>query len=158
MADLSTVWVLMDVFERDIHLIHPGQHVQVTAVAYPNRRFPAQVERLGDKVDPESRTLKVRLLVSNAAFLLKPEMFIAASIELDERVPGVTVPAKALFTEGEKSYLFVAVGERRFERRLVSVAPDGSAAMRVTSGLAAGDRIVADGALLLRLRQKQQQE
>lgn len=157
-ADLSTVWVLVDVFERDIHLVHPGQRVQVTAMAYPNRRFTAQVDHMGDKVDAESRTLKVRLLVSNAAFLLKPEMFISAAIELDDRVPGVTVPAKALFTEGEKSYLFVAVGERRFERRMVTAAPDGDARVRVTSGIVAGDRIVADGALLLRSRQRQQHE
>src|SRR5581483_1003092 len=62
-ADLSSVWVLVDVFERDIHLVRPGQKVQVVAAAYPDRRFTATVERISDKVDPDSRTLKVRLLV-----------------------------------------------------------------------------------------------
>ncbi len=157
-ADLNTVWVLIDVFERDIHLIHAGQKAQITAVAYPQRRFTAEVERLGDKVDPESHTLKVRLLVSNAASLLKPEMFASASVELDERLPGVTVPASALFTEDEKSFLFVAIKGRQFECRHVSVAPDGDSRVRVTSGISAGDRVVADGALLLRLRQRQQKE
>src|SRR5262249_44297397 len=57
-ADLSTVWVLMDVFERDVHLVHPGQRVEVTATASPDRRFSARVDRISDTVDPESRTLK----------------------------------------------------------------------------------------------------
>jgi cobalt-zinc-cadmium efflux system membrane fusion protein len=157
-ADLGTVWVLVDVFERDIHLVRPGQKVQVVAAAYPDRRFLASVERISDRVDPDSRTLKVRLLVSNPDLLLKPEMFISASLELGEGGTGVTVPAKALFTEGDKSYLFVGVGGRRFERRLVSAAPDGEGRLRVTSGLHSGDRVVTDGALLLNFRQKQQQD
>jgi cobalt-zinc-cadmium efflux system membrane fusion protein len=115
------------------------------------------VDRINDKVDPETRTLKVRLLVSNPGELLKAEMFITAALELNERTSGVTVPAKALLSEDAKSYLFVASGERRFERRLVSAVPDGSGRMRVTDGLRTGDRIVTDGALLLRFRQQESQ-
>ena len=76
-ADLSTVWVLVDVFESDIHVVHPGLRVAVTAAAYPSQRFMATVDRISDKVDPDTRTLKVRLLVSNPGLLLKPEMFIS---------------------------------------------------------------------------------
>jgi membrane fusion protein, heavy metal efflux system len=157
-ADLSTVWVLVDVFERDIHLVHPGQKAKVVAVAYPDRRFSASVERISDKVDPDSRTLKVRLLVSNPNLLLKPEMFISASLDLGQGTKGITVPAKALFTEGDKNYLFVATGERTFERRLVSAAPDGEGRLRVASGLRDGDRVVTDGTLLVRARQVQGQD
>jgi cobalt-zinc-cadmium efflux system membrane fusion protein len=156
-ADVATVWVLLDVFESDIHLVHPGDKVQVTATAYPDRPFNATVDRISDKVDPETRTLKVRLLVSNPGLLLKSEMFVAASLELSERTTGVTVPAKALLSEDDRSYIFVATGERRFERRLVSAIPDGSGRMRVTRGIRTGDRIVTDGALLLSFRQKQSQ-
>jgi len=156
-ADLSTVWVLVDVFERDVHLVRPGQRVEVTATAYPDRRFTARVERTSDTVDPESRTLKVRLLVSNPGLLLKPEMFITASLVLNESTPGITVPAKALFTEGDRRYAFVAVDTRHFERRLVTTAADAVGRPRVTSGIRPGDRVVADGALLMRFRQLQQQ-
>jgi hypothetical protein len=120
-ADLSTVWVLLDVFETDIHVVHPGLKVAVTAAAYPSQRFMAAVDRISDKVDPDTRTLKVRLLVSNPGLLLKPEMFIFASLELSAVTNGVTVPATAVFTEDDKSYLFVAAGDRRFERRLAAV-------------------------------------
>jgi cobalt-zinc-cadmium efflux system membrane fusion protein len=157
LADMSTVWVFADVFESDIHLVHPGDKVRVIAAAYPDRMFMASVDRINDKVDPETRTLKVRLLVSNPGELLKAEMFITAALELNERTSGVTIPAKALLSEDDKSYLFVASGERRFERRLVSAVPDGSGRMRVTDGLHTGDRIVTDGALLLRLRQQESQ-
>lgn len=157
-VDMSTVWVLVDVFETDVHLVRHGQRVEVTATAYPDRQFTAQVDRISDKVDPETRTIKVRLLVSNPGLLLKPEMFITASVVVNEKTPALTVPAKALFTEGERSYAFVAVDDHHFERRLVTASADGAGRRRVTSGIRPGDRVVADGALLLRLRQKQQQQ
>jgi cobalt-zinc-cadmium efflux system membrane fusion protein len=157
-VDLGTVWVLVDIFESDVHAVRARQRVEVTATAYPDRRFTAQVDRIGDKVDPDTRTLKVRLRVSNPGLLLKPEMFITAALVLNESVPGITVPAKAVFTEGDRSYAFVAVTDRRFERRPVTSTADGAGRLRVTTGLRPGDRVVADGALLLRLRQRQQQQ
>lgn len=157
-ADLSTVWVLVDVFERDIHLVHVGQKVQVVAAAYPDRRFNASIERIGDKMDPDSRTLKVRLLVSNPNGLLKPEMFITASLELSEGGPAISVPATAVFTQDGKSYVFAAIGDRRFERRLIAAAPDAEGRLRVTSGLHVGDKVVTDGAMLLDYRRTQKQD
>ena len=157
-ADLSAVWVMVDIFESDLHLVRPGQRVEVTANAYPERRFTARVDRISDKVDPDTRTIKVRLLVSNPGLLLKPEMFITASLVLSESVRGITAPVKALFTEGDRSYMFVAVDDRHVERRQVTAAPDGAGRLRVSSGIRGGERVVADGALLLRLRQQQQQQ
>jgi cobalt-zinc-cadmium efflux system membrane fusion protein len=157
-ADLSSVWVLVDVFERDIHLVHVGQKVQVIATAYQDRHFTATVERISDKVDPDTRTLKVRLLVPNPNLLLKPEMFISASLELSAGGAAMTVPATAVFSEDSKTFLFAEVGERSFARRQVSAAPDGEGRLRVTSGLRPNDRVVTDGALLLNFRQKQQRD
>jgi cobalt-zinc-cadmium efflux system membrane fusion protein len=157
-ADLSSVWVMVDVFERDLHLVHPGQKVRVVAVAYPERHFNATVERISDKVDPDSRTLKVRLLVSNPNLLLKPEMFITAALELSGTSAGISIPAKAMFTEGEKSFVFVATGDKRFERRQLAAIPEGDGQLRVTNGVRTGDRVVTDGVMLLRLRQTQSRE
>ena len=157
-ADLSTVWVLVDVFERDIHLVRVGQKVQVVAAAYPDRRFAASVERISDRVDPDSRTLKVRLLVLNPNGLLKPEMFITSSLDLSGGGAAMSVPAGAVFTEDGKSYVFAAITDRRFERRLVVAVPDAEGRLRVTSGLRAGERIVTNGAMLLDYRRKQRQD
>ena len=157
-ADLSTVWVMVDVFERDIHLVRVGQKVQVVAAAYPDRRFNASIERIGDKVDADSRTLKVRLLVSNPNGLLKPEMFITASLELGGGGTAMSVPATAVFTQDGMSYVFAAIGDRRFERRAIAAAPDAEGRLRVTSGLHVGDQIVTDGAMLLDYRRTQKQD
>ena len=157
-ADLSSVWVMADIFERDLHLVQPGQRVQVTAAAYPDRGFTARVDRISDRVDPDTRTIKVRLVVANSGMLLKPEMFITASLVLNESTRVVTVPASALVSEGDRSYAFVATGDRRFARRQIVSTPDGAGRVRVTSGIQAGDRVVTDGALLLGFRQKQEQE
>jgi cobalt-zinc-cadmium efflux system membrane fusion protein len=128
------------------------------AAAYPDRRFPASVERISDKVDPDSRTLKVRLLVSNPDLLLKPEMFITASLDLSDGGSAISVPAGAMFTEDGKSYVFAAINDRRFERRLIVAVPDAEGRLRVTSGLRVGERIVTDGAMLLDYRRKQKQD
>jgi cobalt-zinc-cadmium efflux system membrane fusion protein len=79
-------------------------------------------------------------------------------VELSEISAGVAVPAAALFTEDEKSYLYVAAGGRRFERRMVAATPDGEGRWKVTSGLKTGDRVVTNGALLLNYRGKQKQD
>jgi membrane fusion protein, heavy metal efflux system len=156
-ADLSSVWVLVDVFETDIRFIQVGEKVQVTAAAYPDRHFIASVDRIYDRVDPETRSLKVRLLVANPKLLLKPEMFITASLQLNDATSGVTVPAKAIITEDDKNYLFLDKGQRQFERRLVVANPDGEGRLRVTSGLKSGERLVTEGALLINYRLKQKQ-
>ena len=155
-ADLSSVWVLVDVFERDIRLIHVGQKVQVTAAAYPDHRFTAFVERIHDKVDTETRTLKVRLMIENPGMLLKPEMFISAAIDIGGGST-LTVPARAVFTEGGNSYVYAGTSARTFERRLVTTTPSGMGRLRILSGLRAGDKVVAEGVLLVDQRQKQQQ-
>jgi cobalt-zinc-cadmium efflux system membrane fusion protein len=155
-ADLSSVWVLVDVFERDIHLIRVGQTVQVTAVAYPERRFTALVQRIDDKVNAESRTLKVRLLVDNPEMLLKPEMFISASVEIGGGT-SLSAPARAVFTEAGKSYVYVQTGPRTFERRAVNAAPRGAGRLHILSGLRPGDKVVTEGTLLVNQRQLQQQ-
>jgi cobalt-zinc-cadmium efflux system membrane fusion protein len=149
-ADLSTVWVLADVFERDLHLVSVGQTAEVTTAAYPEQRFVAHVSHINDVVDPTTRTVKVRFLVSNPGARLKPEMFASATLFLNQSARGLTVPAKAVFTEGGRNFVYVGVGERQFVRRPVEVSPDGSGRLRVSQGLKPGEKIVSDGALLLR--------
>jgi cobalt-zinc-cadmium efflux system membrane fusion protein len=150
LADVSSVWVTADVFERDLHHISVGQRVDVVTTAYPEERFGARVSRVAAVVDPQTRTAKVRMLAVNRAGHLKPGMFITAALYLPVSTAVLTMPSKALFVEDGRSYVYVQTGANQFGRRAVEAIASGTDRVRVTQGLAAGDRVVSDGVLLLR--------
>ncbi len=151
LADLSTVWVIGDVYEKDLASVKVGQPADVTVNAYPGERFTGKVVALSDTVDPATRTLKLRVALANPGWRLKPEMF--ASIRLLRAAKAcVVVPASAVVREGDSSYVFVERSPGRFERRSVTLGKAvGDSELQVTSGLKAGEVVVAEGALLLRL-------
>ena len=105
---------------------------------------------IGNVVDPQTRTAKVRVLVSNRDFRLKPGMSTSVSLVVPNGDSSLTVPAKAVFVENSKSFAYVQVGDREFARRDVETVARGSDRLRVVRGLSAGDRVVSDGVLLLR--------
>jgi len=148
-ADLASLWVLADIYENDLHRIQVGQKAEVTTAAYPDERFMATISRISDVVDPTTRTVKVRFLVSNPAARLKPEMFASVKIFVNEAGTALTLPASAVFTESGKNYVYVQTGNTEFTRRLVEVSPDSSGRLRVTSGLKAGEKVVSERAMLV---------
>ena len=152
-ADLSNVWVQADVFERDLHNIAPGQKALVTTAAYPDDRFSAEVSRIATVVDAQTRTAKVRFAVANPGGRLKPGMFTTMSLYLPQPASSLTVPARAVFVEGDRSFAYLQVGPQEFARREIETAAGGAERMRVVSGLKAGDRVASDGVLLLRQRE-----
>jgi cobalt-zinc-cadmium efflux system membrane fusion protein len=149
-ADLSTVWVLGDIFERDLRLVTTGQRATITVAAYAQERFQGRVTYLSDVIDPSTRTVKVRVSVANPGVRLKPEMFASVALDVGPGERALTVPARAVFTEDGRTWVYVATGAGRFVRRPVELAEDEGADRRVHSGLAAGERVIVDGALLLR--------
>jgi cobalt-zinc-cadmium efflux system membrane fusion protein len=149
-ADLSSVWVEADVFERDLRLLRVGESADVQTTAYPDSRFNARVARVGDVLDAGTRTVKVRFQVANASLRLKPEMFATVTLLVDDTERAVTVPAAAVLTEGERSFVYVAIDDRTFARRFIEVADESRDSRRVLRGLAPGDRVATTGAILLR--------
>jgi cobalt-zinc-cadmium efflux system membrane fusion protein len=154
-ANLDVVWVMGEVFERDLRLVTTGQAATVRAAAYPGERFEGRVNHISDSIDPATRTAKVRVSVVNPRGRLKPEMFAAIELQVAEGLRVLAVPIGALFTEEGRSYVYIEAGPGRFERRAVEVANGGGSDRRVLSGLRAGDRVVVDGALLLRQEEQQ---
>ena len=152
-ADMSTVWVLADIFERDLRFISVGNRADVIADAYPDEHFSARVSRISDVVDPNTRAVKVRFLVVNPAHRLKPEMFASARIALEGAQRAIFVPAGAVFTDSGRSYTYVMVGDGQFEQRQTEVAQEGGGRLRVVSGLQTGEKIVTDGVLLIHAEQ-----
>ena len=187
-ADLSVVDVMAEVPERALALVRPGQAATVSIAAFPGMRAAGRVERLKDALNPETRTVQAVIHVPNVGGRLRPGMFATVRLAVSTRdalalqavatndqsatpagqpaaaraVPGastvLTVPERAVVTDGERRFVFVEVGPRTYERREVRVtplAPPGSAAVRlpvmvVQDGLRAGERVVVAGAFTLK--------
>src|SRR5262249_45558188 len=149
-ADLSSVWVQADVFERDLHSIAAGVKADVTTTAYPEDHFNAEVARVGTIVDPQTRTAKIRFDTANPGFRLKPGMFTTVTLKIPGGNSALTAPSKAVFVEAGRSFAYVQTGSTEFERREVETQPESGDRVRITHGLTSGDRVVTDGVLLLR--------
>jgi len=154
-ANLDVVWAMGDLFERDLRHVARGQAASVTSTAYPGETFRGRVDYISESIDPASRTAKVRVSVPDPAGRLKPELFVSIALTGAGTTRALAVPAAAVFTEDSKSYVFVQIGQGRFARRAVEIEQDAGPERRVTSGLAAGDRVVTGGVLLLRSKEQQ---
>src|SRR4029077_7241468 len=149
-ADLSSVWVMGDIFERDLHVVTVGQVATVTTTAYPGEQFRGRVDYISEVIDPATRTAKVRVSAPNRNGRLKPEMFASIVLGVGEGERELTVPSGAAFTQDGRTWVYVSTQPGHFVRRAIEIVQDAGAEHRVLSGLRAGDRVVVAGALLLR--------
>jgi cobalt-zinc-cadmium efflux system membrane fusion protein len=127
-----------------------GQTVRVLVRAYPERAFPGRILRLGEELDPTTRTLKVRVLVPNQGGLLKPEMYATAEIERAGSRSALFVPEAAAQDLNGNRVVFVKTGADRFEARPIQVARVSDGKMEVTNGLKAGDQVAVKGSFILK--------
>ncbi len=147
-SDPAKLWFLLDVAEKDVGLVKPGTDVSLTATSLGTERVKGTVVHVADVVDPQSRTVKVRGAVDAADERLKAEMYIVAEL----RVPatgGFLVPARAVYLRGEQHYVFIDQADGRYARRAVVPGPLTDGYQVVLQGLAANEKVVLDGSLLL---------
>jgi cobalt-zinc-cadmium efflux system membrane fusion protein len=148
-ADLSTVWISSDVPESAIRKISMGERLNAELSAYPGEVFRARVTRIADMVDPQTRTIKVQAEIQNPAGRLRPEMYgRIRHVEDVRRLP--VVPAGAVIQGDGQSIVFVEIAPGVFEQRRVSVGDKAGDRLPVLSGLKPGERVVVDGAMLLK--------
>jgi membrane fusion protein, heavy metal efflux system len=148
-ADISTVWALGDIYERDFAALKMGAEAQVTLDAYPNQHWEGRVGVLYDVVDPATRTLHLRVVLENPDRRIKPAMFGSIRV-LRSSSTGILVPTSAVIREGNEAHVFVSKGNGRFERRAVKLGRALDRSIEILSGVNQGDSIVSEGALLLR--------
>jgi cobalt-zinc-cadmium efflux system membrane fusion protein len=148
-ANLDSVWILGDVFERDLGTIRSAQSVDVTLPAYPGETLHGRISNISDAMDPASRTLKVRVVVPNPQHRLKPEMFATLSIARTTAQQFI-VPTAAVLHEGSLSYVFMPAAPGKYEQHEVTTGTIHDKTVVVTAGLKDGDQIVTAGAALLR--------
>lgn len=147
-VDLSRVWVMADVFEYEAGAVRVGQRAIVTATAYPGQRFPATVAYIQPQVDPQTRTLRVRLELGNANLLLKPDMYVDVELFSGTKAR-LTVPANAVLNSGLRQTVFVDRGNGYLEPRHVQIGNQFGDRLEILSGLRAGERIVTSGTFLI---------
>lgn len=148
-SDVSRLWVLVDVPEKQLSHVHVGQSVSLETDAWADQRFAAVVERVGMAVDPVTRRVQIRCSVKNADFKLKPEMFVRVSFPANGERRGIRLSNKALISEGVKNFVFVERGTGVFQKTEVKIALHGSDISFIESGLNTDDRVVVEGVMLL---------
>jgi len=151
-GDLSTVWVVAFIRETEAPLVHVGQAIYFTVLAYPDRSFPANISYVAAALDPTTRRLLVRATVNNSAGLLKPEMFASVKILTGEGDKAVAVPRDAIIYEGEAARVWVVRdkdSEKAIELRRIKVGLTNGNMVEVVKGLAPGDRVVTKGSLFI---------
>jgi len=148
-ADLSTVWVSSDVPEPFIPLIHLGEPVAITLVAFPDQILSGRVARIGDVLDAQTRTLKVHVELPNPVGRFRPEMYGSIRHSGPTRRT-LVVPDTALLQEYGRAIVFVERGPGQFERREVTTGVRTGTVVAVSEGLAPDERVVIDGAILLK--------
>jgi RND family efflux transporter MFP subunit len=147
-ADLSTVWVIADVFEYEAANVKMNAPGILTLAYLPGRTFRGRVSYILPQVDPNTRTLKVRMEFDNPGYLLKPEMYG----ELEFQTSGarkLVVPATAVLNSGDRQTVFLDRGNGFFEPREVKIGEQVNDRVEILSGLQAGDRIVTSGNFLM---------
>jgi len=147
-TDLSRVWVIAQVYEAEARAAQPGRTARVTLPYDPTVTLGGRVTFVYPTVDPDARTLKVRLELANPRGALKPGMFLTVELGTDSEA-GIVIPDSAVLDSGTRQLVFVESAPGRFEARDVAVGlrADGRAVVR--SGLAAGERVASAANFLL---------
>jgi cobalt-zinc-cadmium efflux system membrane fusion protein len=149
-TNLDVVWVLADVYEQDLSLVQAGAAVSVRVPAYPNQAFPGTIAHLGDVVDTNSRTVKLRCVVPNPEGRLKPEMFAKVDLTATGGAKVIFVSSRAVLSDSERPRVIVVTSEDTFQLRPVEVGSEVEGRMRILSGLKPNEKVVTDGALFLK--------
>jgi membrane fusion protein, copper/silver efflux system len=140
-VDLSTVWVLADVYETELRFVAAGQTASLRLEAWPGRTWQGKVLFVDPLLDAKSRTAKVRLSFTNAGGELKPEMFGEVTLAREAR-EAVRIPSDAVVQSGTQQVVFVSRGEGRFEPRRIETGELGRDFVEVLSGLSVGEAVV----------------
>jgi cobalt-zinc-cadmium efflux system membrane fusion protein len=150
-ADLSSVWVLVDINEKDLPKIEKGRQAAVKVGAFPERVFRGRVTYIADLVDEATRTVKARVEVANPGRKLKPEMFATVELTVPPSTPPVlAVPDEAIVELEGKKVLFITGDDVEFVPREIMTGARGGEWLEIAAGLKEGERYAAKGGFLLK--------
>lgn len=149
LADLSSIWILAEVFESQADWVKSGQSAEVKLSYLPGREWEGEVEYIYPSLDPKTRTLKVRLRFDNKDETLKPNMFADVTIYGGAKREVMIIPSEALIRTGNEERVIVSVGEGRFQPRDVTAGIESGEYLEIINGLSVGDNVVTSGQFLI---------
>jgi multidrug efflux pump subunit AcrA (membrane-fusion protein) len=150
LTDTSSLWMIAAANETDLSALRPGQRAEIRVRAYAGKVFPGRILKLGEKLDPATRTLEVRILVPNLHGLLKPEMYASAAILQPEKRAAIFLPDSAIQDIDGMSAVFVQRTDTQFEARSIKTGQRVNGETEILEGVHPGEIVVLKGAFLLK--------
>jgi cobalt-zinc-cadmium efflux system membrane fusion protein len=152
-ADLSKVWVMAHIFDADLDAVHVGDSAQVTGAG---RNLSGTVDNIAAEVDPNTRSIAVRIVVNNPGDFLKRQMYVQVRIQDRQQTSGVLIPVSAIMRDDQNlPYVYVVQADGSFARARVTLGYRSGEQYAIASGLRPGQQVVTDGALFLQFMQQQ---
>jgi cobalt-zinc-cadmium efflux system membrane fusion protein len=156
-SDMSSVWVLANVYQSDLGSVHVGDPVEITTDAY-TQTFRGRISYLSAALDPNTRTLQARMVTENPGGKLKKDMYVTATISAGSVRDALTVPDAAVLRDTENQpFVYVQTGSNKFARRLVTLGPASGGSTQILDGLKEDEHVVGDGSLFLQFKNSLQQ-
>jgi len=153
-SDMSTVWVLVNVYQGEVAYVRPGDGVDITTDAYPDT-FHGKISYIAPALDPNTRTLQARIVTENPGNKLKKDMYVTATVNAGSIANALTVPDASVLrgTENEPFvYVQSPTKQNEFARRLVQLGDSHGGRTQITGGLKEGEHVVGDGSLFLQFK------
>jgi len=151
-SDMSTVWVLVNVYQNDLASVHVADAVDITTDSYPEV-FHGKISYIAPALDPNTRTLQARIVTSNPGKKLKKDMYVTATVQAGAIRDALTVPDAAVLRDTENQpFVYVQSGTNQFARRLIKTGDTQAGHTQVLDGLKEGERVVGDGSLFLQFK------
>ncbi len=148
-SDMSSVWVLANIYQSDVSHVHVGDQVAVQTDSYPDK-FQGKISFISPALDPNTRTLQARIVVQNPGEKLKNNMYVTATVNAGVEQNAIAVPDSSVLRDDENQpFVYVTMGSNQFGRRPVEIGQSEAGKTQILKGLNPGDKFVGDGILFL---------
>ncbi len=148
-SNMSTVWVLANIYQSDMAEVKVGDEVTVQTDSYPDK-FHGKISFISPAVDPNTRTLQARIVVDNPGEKLKNNMYVTATVNAGVEQNAIAVPDASVLRDDENQpFVYIATGSNQFARRSIEIGQSEAGKTQILKGLSPGDRVVGDGSLFL---------
>jgi membrane fusion protein, heavy metal efflux system len=148
-SDLKNVWVMANVYESNISFVKMGDSVNITTLSYPGRIFRGKIDKIMNVLDPSNKVMKLRIVLRNPDYLLKPEMFASVAVNTSENKKMLSIPARTLIFDHSQYYVLVFKSPSDITIRPVQVLSATGDRAYISEGLSEGERLIGTQAVLI---------